>query len=596
MQELIANRLVEPARGEGPPRHNWNQAIDNDSGLTQVHATLTCVSPANFKPIDPEKVLQEKRKQQERAISFLRKNKDISSSTCTRTTEAARNSLSPRLQTEQPNEQRALVDLCRGVVQEEELAKVEEWLRVASDAQRKKYAALFASLRQSFLAAQDSIWRENVRAASEASMQSRTGSKALKAGRDASVASSLSFSLSSSQTSGGSYRLPGLSQGLSLTQDPQAEKVGNYLQLIAAQHRAMRLLISRVKDSYGTHPADPSGVISLCGLRMEAEAGNISLPITSTRTLLELAHCCIVPIVTSGALAAQDKCIEVTRSCPRQNEAYVSVSKLLHLVNSDAFRTFKGLPSVLLSRTTAAGSDERGWSWLPAPRDCRDCRDTAQRVSFAIDSAIGKQAAQELGRHAKSFAHAAGGLAHTRNMGVNGQYEPLLLDQAWRRLRQRARGVRSLQLERAVLRLQAADVGAGDVTADADSSLHVHAHANAFSGLPHTDTAQQPRPCQSVHLLRAPRPYSVAAAARLLTGNGGRPLTRYSLPHPQASWDGAGEAEGDAMGCSEGHGGLQRWEKGSLGTLLTVLGDAGLLHHDDREVRSLPYCPARRCA
>ena len=45
-----------PARGEEPPRHQWNQAMDHESGLTKVSATLACVSPANFKPIDPEQV------------------------------------------------------------------------------------------------------------------------------------------------------------------------------------------------------------------------------------------------------------------------------------------------------------------------------------------------------------------------------------------------------------------------------------------------------------------------------------------------------------------------------------------------------------
>jgi hypothetical protein len=599
MQDLIANRLEEPARGEGPPRHQWNQAIDNDTGLTQVHATLACVSPAHSKPINPEKVLQERRKQRERAISFLRKNKDILSSTCTRATEAACNSPSPRLQ-EQSNEHQALVDLCCGVVQEEEMARVEEWLSNASVAQRKKYAALFASLRQSFLAGQDSTWRENVRAASEAaSMQSLTSSKALKAGRDASIASPLSSSLSSSQPPGGSYRLP----GFSLPQDPQAEKVGVYLRLVAAQHRAMRLLISRVKDTYGTHPADPSGVISLRGLTVEGAAGNISLPITSSRTLLELAHCCIVPIVKSLPKAALDKGAEVTRSCPPQNEPWVSVTKLQHLVNSDAFRTFKGLPSVLLQTTTAA-RDEGGWSWLTAHRD------TAQRVSFAIDSAIGKQAAKELGRQGKYFApDAAGGQAHTRNMGVKGvkgAYEPLLLDQAWRRLRQRARGALGLQLERAVHRLQDGDAGGGNVMADTDRSLHVNAHVNVFSGLQHTEMAQQARRCQSVELLRALGPHSVAAPApcppstgypaRPLTRYRARPLTRYSLPCAQAPWDGAGEAEGDAMGWSEGQGGLQRREKDLFATLLTVLADAGLLlHHHDSEVRYLAYRPARWC-
>jgi len=601
MQDLIANRLEEPARGEGPPRHHWNQAIDNESGLTQVHATLACVSPAHSKPIDPEKVLQERRKQRERAIRFLRKNKDISSSTCTRATEAARNSPSPRLQ-EQPNEHRALVDLCCGVVQEEEMARVEEWLSNASVAQRKKYAALFASLRQSFLAGQDSIWRANVRAASEeASMQSRTSSKALKAGRDAFIASSLSSSLSSSQPPGGSYRLP----GLSLPQDPQAEKVGVYLQLIATQHRAMRLLFSRVKDTYGTHPADPSGVISLRGLTVEGEAGNISLPITSSRTLLELAHCCIVPVVKSLPKAALDKGAEVTRACPPQNEPWVSVTKLQHLVNSDAFRTFKGLPSALLSQTTTAARDEGAWSWLPVHRD------TAQRVSCAIDSAIGKQAAKELGRQGKHFApDAAGGQPHTRNMGVKGAYEPLLLDQGWRRLRQRARGALGLQLERAVHRLQGGDGGGGDVTADTDRSLHVNAHVNVFSGLQHTDMAQQARRCQSVDLLRALGPHNVAAPApcppstgypaRPLTRYRARPLTHYSLHRAQAPWDGAGEAEGDAMGWSEGHRGLQRREKDLFGTLLTVLltvlADAGLLgHHHDTEVRYLACRPARCC-
>jgi hypothetical protein len=52
-------------------------------------------------------------------------------------------------------------------------------------------------------------------------------------------------------------------------------------------------------------------------------------------------------------------------------------------------------------------------------------------------TAIGSQRAQELGRHAKRFAPPSReGARRSSNVG----YEPLLLDQAWRRLRERARG------------------------------------------------------------------------------------------------------------------------------------------------------------
>ena len=52
-------------------RDQWNQAIDHDSGLTKMSVTLACVSPANFKTIDPEQVLLHEQCYSERWDLFL---------------------------------------------------------------------------------------------------------------------------------------------------------------------------------------------------------------------------------------------------------------------------------------------------------------------------------------------------------------------------------------------------------------------------------------------------------------------------------------------------------------------------------------------
>ena len=70
-QDLMKEGFEGPARGEEPPRHQWNQAIDHDSGLTKMSATLACVSPANFKAIDPEQVLLHEQCYSERWDLFL---------------------------------------------------------------------------------------------------------------------------------------------------------------------------------------------------------------------------------------------------------------------------------------------------------------------------------------------------------------------------------------------------------------------------------------------------------------------------------------------------------------------------------------------
>ena len=93
------------------------------------------------------------------------------------------------------------------------------------------------------------------------------------------------------------------------------------------------------------------------------------------------------------------------------------------------------------------------------------------------------------------------------------------------------------------------------------------------------DASHLPPRCQSVDLLRAPRPDSVAS----------RPVTRLSLPRPETAWAAACETEGldvqHEMGWRDGlRGPAPRTERGLLAILLPFLNDAGMLDDDVFEV------------
>ena len=208
-------------------------------------------------------------------------------------------------------------------------------------------------------------------------------------------------------------------------------------------------------------------------------------------------------------------------------------------------------------------------------------------------------------------------MAPTRNVGS----EPLLLDQAWRRMRERARGASGVCVVRGALLCSAcrhtqqrsacrlclalesglaqrriappfnhvqptglllqpaleALLSGDAVAADVDRGL------DGVGGLQRRDASHLPPRCQSVDLLRAPRPDSVARS---------RPFTGLSLPRSESAWAGAREAEAESLGLPSASG--YHWggrdalqagaEKGLLATLLPLLSNAGLLEDDVFEV------------
>ena len=76
VNDLLNNRTPSPRGGLAPPKHRWGMAIDVHTGLTKTHATISCVVPANVKPIDQERARQEARREQgKRLTKFIQRNK-----------------------------------------------------------------------------------------------------------------------------------------------------------------------------------------------------------------------------------------------------------------------------------------------------------------------------------------------------------------------------------------------------------------------------------------------------------------------------------------------------------------------------------------
>ena len=133
--------------------------------MTKVAATLACVPPADQKPIDPEKVFRDRRDQRNRAVKFLHKNKELASTYKSKTStessspvpfkppSAGHRSPSPRKERTEPEHSEAeLLALCKGVVQEDEIPRLQEWLKSAKVHQRHNYIAVFGALQDTISA------------------------------------------------------------------------------------------------------------------------------------------------------------------------------------------------------------------------------------------------------------------------------------------------------------------------------------------------------------------------------------------------------------------------------------------------------------
>ena len=144
-------------------------AIDADTGLTQTHATISCVVPANVKPIDQERARQEARREQgKRLTKFIQRNKAMvttalpppshgrHSADLSRGKSMLANSADEQIESPAPTDSELLA-LCKGVVQEAEIPRLAAWLKTAKEQHRANYLAVFGALHDTIALQQRSI-------------------------------------------------------------------------------------------------------------------------------------------------------------------------------------------------------------------------------------------------------------------------------------------------------------------------------------------------------------------------------------------------------------------------------------------------------
>jgi hypothetical protein len=205
------------------------------------------------------------------------------------------------------------------------------------------------------------------------------------------------------------------------------------------QHRCLRGLFASI------HKADPSLLcpssatapqfITLTGLLNAARRGDVSLPITSTERLLELAHTCIVGTPSPGP---SDKSASVRAAEGGPPQVHVSTSKLMSKVNSDALRTFKGLssdtptPNMMTSEGSTPAENV-------AVRVAVRKRGKGSRVQDAIDVAVGESGERPGTALGKTFSDRSSHVRFIKSAaaekGKNKAYAPEDLAKAWLRMR-----------------------------------------------------------------------------------------------------------------------------------------------------------------
>lgn len=250
-----------------------------------------------------------------------------------------------------------------------------------------------------------------------------------------SPASRTTFSLGDSvlRQRNAQYCLPSLSHAAG--NDSGSERVAKYLKALAAQHRCLRELFRKI------HRASPSTLcssdatapklITLQGLQDAALSGEISLPITSAERLLELACTCIVRKQPQGP---SEKAGYVRTAT--EETRYVSTKDLMHKVNSDAMRVFKGDVSAEFVPGATYMDRIRTDASMPSGTG------KTSRVKAMIDSTIGVSRSSALGSLGKKFSNRSGlgvvrfiGDASLLEKSKQVEYEPEALAKAWAKMR-----------------------------------------------------------------------------------------------------------------------------------------------------------------
>ena len=446
VNDLLNNRTPSPRGGLAPPKHRWGMAIDADTGLTQTHATISCVVPANVKPIDQERARQEARREQgKRLTKFIQRNKAMvttalpppshgrHSADLSRGKSMLANSADEQIKSPAPTDSELLA-LCKGVVQEAEIPRLAAWLKTAKEQHRANYLAVFGALHDTIALQQRSIWKSS--AAVTTSMP-RPGQDCKQLVENCSsvpgkrpAASHSFYRLPGLRSSFGSSDTCGVDAGSQssfsvVTGQSEQRTVAEYLKIVAEQTRSLRQLLltahQKAPDPLCTSDAVFPRKISLEALTKLAQTGAVNLPVTSAASLLQIARHCLVQPPAALERPNEDD----------SGHAYVATSKLLKHAQADAWNTFFGsLPPA------KGGKAVRGLG--------------GGRVRGMIDHVLGQAQAQGLRSHGKTFdaslalsQHAAASSTLSRDAKVSalgeiqGDVTPEMVGKAWRRLRLR---------------------------------------------------------------------------------------------------------------------------------------------------------------
>ena len=229
------------------------------------------------------------------------------------------------------------------------------------------------------------------------------------------------------------YSLPSLSN--TAGDDSGSERVTKYLKALAAQHRCLRELFRKI------HRASPSALcisdataptfITLQGLQDFALSGEISLPITSVERLIELARTCIVQKQPPGPF---EKAGFIRAALEDEKTRYVSTKDLMHKVNSDAMRVFKGDVSAEFLPGAKYMNRMRTDATMPSGAG------KTSRVQAMIDSTIGVSRSSALGSLGKKFSNRNGPVRFIEDAARSDKskqvaYEPEALAKAWAKMR-----------------------------------------------------------------------------------------------------------------------------------------------------------------
>ena len=441
VNDLLNNRTPSPRGGLAPPKHRWGMAIDADTGLTQTHATISCVVPANVKPVDQERARQEARREQgKRLTKFIQRNKAMVTTALPPSsygrpaadlslgnTSMLTNSADQHIKSPAPTDSELLA-LCKDVVQEAEIPRLAAWLKTAKQQHRANYLAVFGALHDTIALQQRSIWKSS--AAVTTSMP-RPGQDCKQLVGNCSHAPEKRPAASHSF-----YRLPGLRSSFGssdtcgvaagsqssvsvVTGQSEQRAVAEYLKIVAEQTRSLRQLLltihQQAPDPLCTSDAVFPRKVSLEALTKVAQTGAVNLPVTSAASLLQIAR--------HAALERPNE--------DDSGHAYVATSKLLKHAQADAWNTFFGS--------------------LPPAKGGKAVRGLGEgRVRGMIDDVLGQAQAQGLRSHGKTFdaslalsQHAAASSTLSRDVNVSalgeiqGDVTPEMVGKAWRRLRLR---------------------------------------------------------------------------------------------------------------------------------------------------------------